>query len=94
MQLFCSDLTSIQIAEVAKNAINLILQLLRRRIVEIAEAESYFEVGEIEANESCFGSKLVCGKRRDRTSGKMPVCWANKKKRKSIYDNRPKLLWR
>ena len=60
LQLFCADLTSTQIAEVAKinrNTINRILQLLRKRIVEIAEKESCFEAGEIEVDESYFKAK-------------------------------------
>ena len=53
LQLFCADLTSTQIAEVAKvnrNTINRILQLLRERIMEFAEAESCFEEGKIEVD--------------------------------------------
>ena len=58
LRLFCADLTSTQIAEVAKvnrNTINRILQLLRKRIVELAESESCFEAGEIEVDESYLG---------------------------------------
>ena len=58
LQLFCADLTSTQIAEIAKisrNTINRILQLLRKRIVELAEATSCFEAGEIEVDESYLG---------------------------------------
>ena len=60
LRLFCADLTSTQIAEVAKvnrNTINRILQLLRKRIVELAESESCFEAGEIEVAESYSGAK-------------------------------------
>ena len=55
VRLFCADLTSTQIAELAKisrNTINRILQLLRKRIGEFAEKESCFEAGEIEVDKS------------------------------------------
>ena len=54
VRLFCADLTSTQITELAKisrNTINRILQLLRKRIVELAEAEACFEAGEIEVDD-------------------------------------------
>lgn len=76
LPLFCEDLTSTQIAEVAKtsrNTINRILQLLRKRIVELAEAESCFEAGEIEVDESYFGAKRVRGERGRGAGGKMKV---------------------
>ena len=76
LRLFCADLTSTQIAEVAKvnrNTINRILQLLRKRIVELAESESCFEAGEIEIDESYFGAKRVRGKRGRGAGGKMKV---------------------
>ena len=66
-RLFCTDLTSTQIAVVTKinrnNIINCVLQLLRTRILKLAEEESYFEAGEIEVDESYFGVKRVRGKR-------------------------------
>ena len=74
--MFCADLTSTQIAEVAKisrNTINRILQLLRKRIVELVEKESYFAVGEREVDESYFGAKRVRGKRGRGAGGKMKV---------------------
>ena len=64
LRLFCADLTSTQIAEVTKinrNTINRVLQLLRARILKLTEEESYFEVGEIEVDESYFGAKRVRG---------------------------------
>ena len=66
LQLFCADLMSTQIAEVAKvsrNTINRISQLLRKQIVELAKAESYFEARGIEVDVSCFGAKRVRDKR-------------------------------
>jgi len=85
--LFCTDLTSTQIAEVAKinrNTINRILQLLHKRIVEIAEKESCFEAGEIEVDESYFGAKRVRGKRGRGAGGKMKV-FGIKKRGDKVY---------
>jgi transposase len=87
LQLFCADLTSTQIAEVAKvnrNTINRILQLLRERIVEITETESFFEAGEIEVDESYFGTKRVRGKRGRGAGGKMKV-FGMKKRGDKVY---------
>ena len=87
LQLFCADLTSTQIAEVAKvnrNTINRILQLLRERIVEITETESFFEAGEIEVEESYFGAKRVRGKRGRGAGGKMKV-FGMKKRGDKVY---------
>ena len=85
LRLFCADLTSTQIAEVAKenrNTINRILQLLRKRIVELAESESCFEAGEIEVDESYFEAKRVRGKRGRGAAGKTPVFGLLKRKGK------------
>ena len=82
LQLFCADLTSTQIAEVAKinrNTVNRILQLLRKRIVELAEKESCFEASEIEVDASYFGGLQVRG-----ASGKMKV-FGMKKRCDKIY---------
>ena len=87
LRLFCADLTSTQIAEVAKvnrNTINRILQLLRKRIVELAESESCFEAGEIEVDESYFGAKRVRGKRGRGAGGKMKV-FGMKKRGDKVY---------
>ena len=87
LQLFCADLTSTQIAEVAKvnrNTINRILQLLRERIVEITETESFFEAGEIEVDGSYFGAKRVRGKRGRGAGGKMKV-FGMKKRGDKVY---------
>ena len=87
VRLFCADLTSTQIAELAKisrNTINRILQLLRKRIVELAEAESCFEAGEIEVDESYFGAKRVRGKRGRGAGGKMKV-FGMKKRGDKVY---------
>ena len=87
VRLFCADLTSTQIAELAKisrNTINRILQLLRKRVVELAEVESCFEAGEIEVDESYFGAKRVRGKRGRGAGGKMKV-FGMKKRGDKVY---------
>jgi predicted DNA-binding protein YlxM (UPF0122 family) len=65
LHLFYADLTVTQIAEVAKierKTASRIIQLLRKRIAEYAEEESYFSAGEIEIDESYFGARRVRGK--------------------------------
>ena len=87
LRLFCADLTSTQIAEVMqinRNTINRILQLLRTRILKLAESESYFEAGEIEVDESYFGSKRVRGKRGRGAGGKTKV-FGMKKRGDKVY---------
>ena len=46
--------------------INMFYKLFRERIVELYEAESPFENGEIELDESYFGARRVRGKRGDK----------------------------
>ena len=75
-------MTSTQIAEVTK--INRILQLLRARILCLAEEESYFEAGEIEVDESYFGAKRVRGKRGRGAGGKTKV-FGMKKRGDKVY---------
>jgi transposase len=76
LRLFGADLRATQISELAKverKTANRILQLLRARIVEFAEEESYFSVGEIEVDESYFGARRVRGKRGRGAAGKTKV---------------------
>jgi len=66
LKLFCEDLTATQISKlmrIERKTINRIIQLIRERIVELAEKESCFSTGEIEVDESYFGAKRVRGKR-------------------------------
>ena len=87
LRLFCLDLTASQIAEIAKvdrNTINRILQLLRVRIIELAEKDSYFSLGEIEIDESYFGAKRVKGKRGRGAGGKTKV-FGMKKRGEKVY---------
>lgn len=53
--------------------INSLLYKIRVRISEICEAESPFENGEIELDESYFGARRVCGIRGRGARGKTPV---------------------
>ena len=58
--------------------------MLRKRIVELAEAESCFEAGEIEVDESYFGAKRIRGKRGRGAGGKMKV-FGMKKRGDKVY---------
>ena len=87
LRLFCLDLTAVQIAKLAKverNTVNRILQLIRARICELAEEESYFSAGEIEIDESYFGARRVKGKRGREATGKTKVL-GMKKRNDKVY---------
>jgi transposase len=87
LRLFCEDLNAVQISNIAKinrNSANRILQLLRARIVELAEEESYFSAGEIEVDESYFGARRVRGKRGRGAAGKTKV-FGMKKREDKVY---------
>ena len=51
-----------ELTGIERKTANWIFQLLRVRIVDFAGEESYFEVVEIEVDESYFGAKRVRGK--------------------------------
>ena len=73
---FSGDLTAQQISYfsgISRNAINRILKKLRIRIAEFCEKESIFSKGEIEIDESYFGTKRVRGLRGRGSSGKTIV---------------------
>ncbi len=87
LRLFCADLTSTQIAKTAKinrNTIHCILRLLRKRIVELSEAESYFDAGRIEVDESYFGAKRVGCKSVGGAGSEMKV-FGMKKRGNKVY---------
>ena len=63
---------------------NRIFQLLREKILALAEKESYFSTGEIEVDESYFGAKRVRGKRGRGAGGKMKI-FGMKKRGEKIY---------
>ncbi len=65
LRLFALDLTALQIAEITnlnRNTINRYLKLTRSLIAVFCESESPFS-GEIECDESYFGSRYQSGKR-------------------------------
>jgi transposase len=72
------------VARLERKTVNRILQLLRARIAEFAEEESYFSSGEIEVDESYFGARRVRGKRGRRASGKTKV-FGMKKREDKVY---------
>ena len=65
LKLFALDLTALQIAEITnlnRNTINRYLKLTRTLIADFCERESPFS-GEVECDESYFGSRHTKGKR-------------------------------
>ena len=61
LRLFCADVTALSAASLTglnRNTVNRYYGLLRVRIAEICEADSPFD-GEVEADESCFGTRRV-----------------------------------
>lgn len=65
LKLFALDLTALQIAEIChlnRNTINRYLKLTRTLVAEYCEQESPFS-GEVECDESYFGSRHQSGKR-------------------------------
>ncbi len=87
LKLFCEDLTAAQVSEligIERKTVNRIFQLLRERILALAEKESYFSTGEIEVDESYFGAKRVRGKRGRGAGGKMKI-FGMKKRGEKVY---------
>ena len=75
LKLFCVDLNASQIAELTslnRNTVNSYLKKFRLRIEEICETESPVS-GEIEVDESWFGTRRVKGKRGRGAYGKTIV---------------------
>jgi transposase len=76
LRLFCMEIEAKKVAEfVHVNCviINRIFDKLRERIVALCEAESPFETGEVELDESYFGARRVRGIRGRGAKGKIPV---------------------
>ena len=87
LKLFCEDLTAAQVSEligIERKTVNRIFQLLRERILALAEKESYFSTGEIEVDESYFGAKRIRGKRGRGAGGKMKI-FGMKKRGEKVY---------
>jgi len=76
IKLFVVDLNANQMSlllKISRNSINKILKAIRERICYFCEAESSFDSGEIEIDESYFGARRVRGKRGRGASGKTIV---------------------
>lgn len=76
LRLFCLDMEAKKVAKFTglnRSTVNNIYNKLRERIAEISEAESPFENGEIELDESYFGARRVRGIRGRGARGKIPV---------------------
>ena len=75
VKLFALDLTATQATELAglnRNSVNRLYSAMRQRIYEYSQQTSPI-VGEVEADESYFGSRRVRGKRGRGASGKTIV---------------------
>ena len=87
IKLFSADLEAKKIAllsDVNINTVNKILKMLRVRIAELAEEESYFSTGQIVIDESFFGARRVRGKRGRGASGKT-IVFGMKKRNGNVY---------
>ena len=76
IRFFSADLGGLQIASLTglnRNTVNRILALARARIVGMNARESPFESGEVEIDESYFGTRRVRGKRGRGAYGKTIV---------------------
>ena len=76
IRLFVADLNAKQIVlltGISRNSVNKILKSIRLRIVEHCEAESPFDAGEVEIDESYFGARRVRGMRGRGAKGKTIV---------------------
>jgi transposase len=76
IRFFSLDIEAKKTAEltgISRPTINRFYNTFRVRIAEICEAESPFENGEIELDESYFGARRVRGKRGRGAQGKTPV---------------------
>ncbi len=62
-----------ELTNLNRSTINNIYHKLRERIAELCEAESPFQNGEVELDESYFGARRVRGKRGRGAKGKTPV---------------------
>ena len=76
LKLFCLEMEATKAAEfigLHRTTVNRLFDKIRVRIAEICEAESPFENGEIELDESYFGARRVRGIRGRGAKGKIPV---------------------
>ena len=87
VRFFVLDLCGVQIAALSglnRNTVNRILALMRARIMEMAQRESFFGAGEIEVDESYFGARRTRGKRGRGAAGKTAV-FGMKKRGEKVY---------
>jgi transposase len=76
LRCFCLEIDAAKTAILVtlnRNTVHKIFNKIRERIAEICEAESPFENGELELDESYFGARRVRGKRGRGAQGKIPV---------------------
>ncbi len=76
IRLFSLDVEAKKTSEltgISRPTINRFYNAFRIRIAELCEAESPFENGEVELDESYFGARRVRGKRGRGAQGKTPV---------------------
>ncbi len=87
LRLFALDLTASQVAKIAnlnRNTVNRYLTLTRSLIADFCERESPFS-GEVECDESYFGSRHKKGKRGRGAENKHIVFGIYKRGRESLY---------
>ncbi|GHV20276.1 hypothetical protein AGMMS49959_07260 [Planctomycetales bacterium] len=87
LRLFAVDLEATKVAVlsgVTRKTINELFGKVRARIDQLAEAESPFDCGEIEVDESYFGARRVRGKRGRGGAGKTRV-FGLKKRGDKVY---------
>ena len=87
IRYFSVDLSASQIAELtrlSRQTINTYLTAIRRRLVEVCNAEVAPFVGHIEVDESYFGARRVKGKRGRGARGKT-IVFGLLKRRGKIY---------
>lgn len=76
IRLFCLDMAAKKVSDftgVSRPTVNKFYRAFRERIAELCEAESPFENGEVELDESYFGARRVRGVRGRGARGKIPV---------------------
>ena len=74
--MFCADVAALsasKLAVVNRKTSQRIYEMLRRRVVELAQEEARPFTGEVEIDESYFGPRRVRGRRGRGASGKTPV---------------------
>ena len=81
LEYFCAGLTATPLTPLTINTINRILHLLRQRMLELSKLQSFPLVGQIEVDESYFGTRCARGKWGRGANGKTIVCGLFKTRR-------------